>query len=274
MTSPAIPLTTIKGGLSRLRVKGAALRDSLYDLVNGYVTASKTVKVRPGTVRTAQLNTLTKGLVAFEDQFHVFCHKQVAIPAGYVLHVLAHPAGTDVDNPIPLSIIHAAFPFMGFLYVVAEFDLTGIDTTLGDTFHFWCQTGAVWQADKDYQIGDIVSPSIATGFQFQATRLSAANPVWTPNTVHAEGDIVEPTVPNGFYFTAVDTEGDNPVSGATEPLWPIASGAQVFEDSEVSGSDTSAAVPAPQASTNAPSTTTQNRYDNPYNGPIKPFGVP
>lgn len=56
-TAAAIPLTTIGGGINRLRTKGGADRNSLYDLLNGYVTQANTVKVRPGSIRNANLAT-------------------------------------------------------------------------------------------------------------------------------------------------------------------------------------------------------------------------
>ena len=42
-------LTTAKGGINRLRDKGNASKDSLYDLLNGYVTQTNSIKPRPGT---------------------------------------------------------------------------------------------------------------------------------------------------------------------------------------------------------------------------------
>ncbi|KKK82756.1 hypothetical protein LCGC14_2800230, partial [marine sediment metagenome] len=56
-------LTVIKEGLNRQRTKGAALKDTLYDLLNGFVSSEKTVKVRPGTRLTETLPANTKGLV-------------------------------------------------------------------------------------------------------------------------------------------------------------------------------------------------------------------
>lgn len=85
------PLTTIRSGINRLRTKGGARPDVLYDLLNGYVTESGTVRVRPGTARMAELDPRTRGLCAFEGQLHTFCHIPVAVPEGYVLNVLAHP---------------------------------------------------------------------------------------------------------------------------------------------------------------------------------------
>ena len=230
--SEPVSLTVIKGGITRLRTKGAALKDSLYDLVNGYVTAQKTVQVRPGTFRRAVL-TGTKGLVAFDDSRHVFGSESVTVPDGYTLHVLAHPEGPDGNGePIPIKQIHFAEPMMGYLYVVAEFeDVSGFEPTMGNIFHYWIQQGEIWTGLTVYSLGDIAAPSVANGLQYKATRLTNPNPQWAASVARSIGDIVEPTVFNNFYYVVVDTEGDNPVSGPTEPTWPTEEGARVYEDS-------------------------------------------
>lgn len=172
MSAP-VSLTVVKGGITRLRTKGAALKDSLYDLVNGYVTAQKTVVVRPGTFHRASVPG-TKGLVSFEDSLHVFSQESVSVPSGYTLHILAHPEGPDNNgDPIPIKQIHFAEPIMGFLYVAAEFEqVTDFDPTLGYIFHYWIQQGEVWLAETVYHLGDIVAPSVANGLQYKATRLT------------------------------------------------------------------------------------------------------
>lgn len=261
MSAP-VGLTTVKGGIQRQRVKGAALKDSLYDLVNAYVTSAKTVKVRPGTFRRATLNPLTKGLCSFRGTLHVFCHETVAVPVGYENHVLTHPAGVMGDGtPIPLLEIHFAEPMMGYLYVVAEFE-PGFDHGLGDVFHYWLQTGEAWTANTAYKLGAIVAPTTPNGLAYQATRIAAANPSWAPNILRAEGDVVEPTTYNDFFYTVVETEGANPVSGATEPAWPTENGAQVIEDSESAydGLVTPTEAPDPDA---APAPAIVDRYKRP-----------
>lgn len=68
-----VPLTIVKGGIDRLRPKGGARADNLYDLVNGYVTAEQTVAVRPGTRQLVAVGLEdTIGLVAFGGEYHVF----------------------------------------------------------------------------------------------------------------------------------------------------------------------------------------------------------
>lgn len=247
-------LTAIKGGLNRLRTKGAAPNDSLYDLLNGYVTAAKTVESRPGTFRSARLPqdsndlSLTKGLVSFDGELHIFAIESIPdedMPEGYVLHVIQHPAQFDVDgNPIPLLKIHFAKPFMGFLYVVAEFEEVETDEEWGFVFHYWIRTGAVWEANTVYKFGDIVLPSTPNGLAYQATRLSAPNPSWAPGARREVYDVIEPTVYNDFYYTVVETEGAQPRSGTTEPDWPTESGARIFEDAD--GTAASATLPTTQ----------------------------
>lgn len=244
------PLTILKGGINRLRTKGGARADSLYDLLNGYITDSGTVKSRPGTLRMATLDSSTKGLVSFDGSLHVFSNVVVTVPSGYTLHVVAHPD----DSALAITKIHFAKPFLGFLYVVAEF-------TGGDTFHYWLRlttvNDGVWKADNIYFHGDMVEPSVATGLAFEATRLGAANPSWAANVPRAIGDIVEPTVYNDFFYTVVDTLGTNPRSGTIEPDWATSDGAQTLED--VDGIGSSTATTTETSSTTTPQTT-QDRY--------------
>lgn len=261
-------LTVVSGGISRQRTKGAALKDRLYDLLNGYVTSEKRVKVRPGTFRHAVLpfddyvNTedlsLTKGLVSFDDRLHVFGWEEIAVPAGFTLHILAHPDSPDASGTrIPIKRIHFAAPFMGFLYVVVEWDNS---TTEGDdVFHYWLQTGDEWTPETAYELGDIVTPPTPNGFAYQATRLLAPFPQWKAGVERSEGDIIEPTEFNNFYYTAVDTQGSKPVSGTTEPTWPTEDGAQVFDDAESDTDLTTAPTTQPDVNAN-PAPDTQERY--------------
>lgn len=218
-----IPLTVLKGGINRLRTKGGVRADSLYDLLNGHLTDAGTVKARPGTIRIASLPSDTKGLCGFQDAFHVFNHEIVTVPAGFVLHVLASPNSIP-GAVIKLAKIHFAAPFLGFLYVVAEF-------ADGTVFHYWLSSSGPWQANTAYRNGDIVEPTTPNGLAYQAVRISSPYPSWAPNILRTDGDIVEPTVYNDFFYTVVSTLGDNPHSGSTEPLWPTTSGTQVTEDS-------------------------------------------
>lgn len=269
MANRSVALTTVKGGITRLRTKGAALSDSLYDLLNGYVTAARTVVVRPGTLRYADLrqgeagNPL-KGLGSFDGLLHVFAasNEDYDIPEGFQLHIISHPAGRNADGSIiALKKIHFVSPFMGFLYVVAEFEDADTLAELGNTFHFWLQTGDAWTAETVYKLGDIVVPTEPNGFSYQATRLSAPNTSWAPNVLRTVGDVIEPTVYNDFFYTVVDTQGDNPRSGTVEPNWPTEPGAQIFEDAQGGTETTPTPTPTPSVIA-TPNPVTVDRYRN------------
>lgn len=115
MTFPAVSLTAISGGINRLRTKGGASKDALFDLLNGYVTQAGTVKVREGSNRNANIATysgagMTKGLLAYQSKLHVFSHQVVGVPPNYELHVINHPAAIDtVITPLALTIRHGSF---------------------------------------------------------------------------------------------------------------------------------------------------------------------
>lgn len=165
----------------------------------------------------------------------------------------------------PIVEIHFAQPFLGGLYVVAEFDVNSeIAAALGTVFHFWIQSSEggdnanTWQKNTDYRIGDVVIPSVPNGLTYIASRRGAANPIWTPNTQKQVGDKVEPTVPNGFYFTATSVAGDNPTTGATEPVWPTSDGALVQENSALANDQT---VTLATSAPNAPVPTVPAKYD-------------
>jgi len=244
MTAPGqttpIALSTIGGGINRLRTKALADKTSLYDLLNGYVTQSNTVKVRPGTFRNADIATYsgagaTKGLLSYQGQFHVFATSVVSVPPGYTVHVLSDP--NSLGTPIALKEIHFAAPYLGGIYVVAEF-------VNGDVFHYWIQAsqseddGNEWSALTDYQIGDVVIPTSPNGYQYVASRRYPANPTWTANTLEEEGNIVEPTTANGFLYVCTSAVGSNPSTGATEPTWPTSDGSTVVESSTLANDQT------------------------------------
>lgn len=221
-----IPLTVLKGGINRLRTKGGARADSLYDLLNAHLTDDGTVVVRPGTFRDYTVPSGTKGLTTFRGTLVTFAAEVVDVPEGVELRVLVHPEQDPGEAVIPLKRIHFAEPFMGSLYVVAEFE----DDTV---WHYWLQEGTDWEAETMYHVGDIVTPTTPNGLAYRATRVSAANPLWKAGTPRTVGDVVEPTDPNGFYYTVVNTEGATPTSGSVEPDWPESDGAQVTESTDL-----------------------------------------
>lgn len=236
-------LTPLKSGINRLRTKGGADPSSLYDLVNGYVDIAGNPTSRPGTRSLAILPAGTKGLCAFNGAMVVFSGSaKTGMPAGYTCEVLVHPT----DDTQEIAEIHFAAPFMGFLYVVAEFEN-------GDAFHYWLQAGGTWTADTMYKVGDTVLPAVRNGFRYQ-TLLKSNPAAWAPNVPRAVGDVIQPTEYTGWKYTVVEVDGDNPTSAATEPVWPQSEGAQISEDVD------STPAPAPPPSTGV--TPGGDRYSN------------
>ena len=235
-------LNAASGGINRQRIKGGPKPDNLYDILNGYVDASGAVQSRPGTAEVFALPPGTKGLCVFQGGFVAFSHKVVeGMPAGVTLQVLAHPGGDDEPDPdeppvdddepepvvdIPIKEIHYAGPFLGALYVTAEF----VDGVVRD---YWLQTADAWQADTAYMPGQLVRPTTPNGLVYRPRRVGAAGEVWAPNVERKLGDVVEPTVFNGYEYVVVDAVGQPPRSGATEPQWATKEGAATIEQADV-----------------------------------------
>lgn len=214
-------LSAVKAGITRLRTKGGASADSLYDLVNGYVTSARTMVMRPASVLHHSLPPGTKGLVVFRGKFVVFASTLIAPGSSqYTVEILRHPdsgfVGTLVD-------IHFASPFLGYLYVVAEW-------SDGSVFHYWLQAAQTWAANTVYAQGAVVQPTVPNGYAYVAERIGDPPQPWAAGVLRAVNDKVEPTTPNGFEYTAVETYGDTPASGQVEPTWPTVEGAVVYED--------------------------------------------
>ena len=213
-------LSAVKAGITRLRDKGGASPDSLYDLLNGYVTAARTIKCRPGTRIEVVLPPGTKGLVWFQGKFVVFSHLVVDSGTSRVeVEVIRHPTAPAT----PIKDIHFALPFLGYLYVVAEF-------ADGLIRHYWLEKGEVWQPNHIYLPGTLVRPTEGNGMAYRVESDRAGYTPWAPNVGRALGDVVVPVVDNGYRYAVTETVGDSPRSGTVEPTWPTNPGETVIED--------------------------------------------
>ena len=259
-----VGLTSAKGGINRLRFKGSPRPDSLYDLVNGYVTASLSVKPRPGSVVETTLPDGTVGLTAFKDGFIVYASESVTMTDDrFTLAILRHP----VFASLVLVKIHFAEPFLGYLYVVGEFND-------GSVYHYWLQVMNTWESYATYLLGAIVQPTVPNGYGYQATRLGSPSPTWQANTQYYLGDIIEPTVPNGFYYTLTDTVGTNPISGATEPAWIATENAVTIEDSSLTAATTTPATGSTVPATGVVPVAITDRYGSGIGSGFGQFTAP
>lgn len=238
-----VPLTVVRGGINRLKVKGGASAQQLYDLTNAYITQAGTIVPREGTIRNAALTSSTSGLAAFKGQLNVFATTLQSVPSGYVCNLLVHPTNPSAT----LTTIWFAKPFMGFLYVVAQF-------STGDVFHYWLQSNGTWAANTVYKNGGIVTPLASpNGLAYQATRNMPPNSTWTSNSTVAAGTLIEPTEYTGYCYRAVAVAGSTPHTGSTEPTWPTTSGGivQEFGDFDTNSTDSGTTQGTPSSGTAA-----------------------
>lgn len=246
-----ITLNATKGGIDRQRTEGSPSPQVLYDLLNGYINSAGKMVSRFGSRITHTLPAgATKGACVFREQFVVFSHEPQTVPDGVICEVLVHPT----EPALALADIHFAWPFLQYLYVVAEF-------VNGDVFHYWLQRADTWQADTIYLLGALVQPTVPNGFVYQAERLGDPNPLWSASVLRAVGEKVEPTTADGYYYEVTATLGTNPRSGTTEPTWNDEEGAVTYED--VSTTATPPPTTGPTTPPSTPGTGITDRYDNP-----------
>lgn len=216
-------LTTVKAGIQRLREKGGASAESLFDLVNGYVTAQRTVRSRPGTAHVTTLPAGTKGLMAFAGKLVVFAIERLEVSNPLIeVEVVAHPT----EPRMALVEILFAEPFLGYPYVVAEF-------ADGSTHHYWLQRREPWAAGTVYAPGDVVEPTTPNGFAYRARAIDTESALlWAPNVARAVADEVVPTTGGRWIHEVIAVAGDSPRSGATEPTWASVEGGITIEEAD------------------------------------------
>lgn len=245
-----ISLTKLKEGINRLRNKGGANPESLYDLINGRLTLAGTVESRGGSTTVLTLPSATKGLTVFANKLVAFHHNSSAGGSALVdVIILRHPT----DSTLTLKYIHFAEPYMKYLYVCAEYSDSSV-------YHFWLQRSSVWTANTVYKEGDIVEPTVPNGYAYRAKRVGTAPTVWTPYAKHSVSDVVIPTVPNGYKYTVTVATGTTPASGGTEPAWEAKNGVTLIETSTGSPSETTTVPDVVTDSTTTVPTDIAERY--------------
>lgn len=214
-----VTLNASKAGMTRLRTKGGASPETLFELTNGYVNASRCPQQRPGT--TWKFNFadtghtgnagLTKGLVAFQGVLYTFSARALSSGStSFVIQRLMHPTNGTAD----LKAVHFSKPYMGYLYVVGEF----LDGVIG---HYWIQNPKAWRQSQFYLDNTLVQPTTPNGYYYKAQRLKNPN-AWTPVTMYSINDLIQPTEYNGYYYKAAVEGGPSTPparSGTLEPVW-------------------------------------------------------
>lgn len=189
-----IHLTGLKQGIQRVREKGGADPDTLYDLDDGYVGIDGAIEQRPGTPLAYDLPAGTLGMCAHDGDLVVFSTSPKTCPTGVRCEVITHPFFPSQG----LTYIWYAAPFLGYLYVVAEFEN-------GDSYHYWLQAANEWEASTTYQEGQIIVPPTPNGLGYKAHRVLPKYPNWIPGMEVVLGTKVEPTTANGYYYEATET---------------------------------------------------------------------
>lgn len=250
-------LSSSGAGMTRLRDKGAASPQTLYELTNAYINASRSPTQRPGTTWIYQFAANTAGLVAFQGVFYSFTADitKVVSTGSYQVLMLRHPT----NGAAQLKTIHYAQPFMGYIYVVAEF-------TDGVVRHYWLQNPSAWVANTTYATNTLVQPTTPNGYYYTAVQ-GPAPPVWKPGMALTAitAYTVQPTTYNGFYYTSIPQAGlvfSVVYTGPNEPSWGTTAGSITYDFS--TGNQTIITKPQPTPPpAPPPGNGTGGRYTNP-----------
>lgn len=261
----SVTLNASKAGMTRLRDKGGASPETLYELTNAYINASRSPTQRPGTTWITQFSANTAGLVAFQGIFYAFTADitKVVSTGSYQVILLRHPTNGSAQ----LKNIHYVSPFMGYMYVVAEF-------ADGVIRHYWVQNPNAWQANTTYQTNTLVQPTSQNGYYYIAVSGSPP-PVWTPGTAlnWNQTYTVQPTVYNGVYYTSFSNTSITTATstapfhspaytGPNEPSWLTGVSSITFDIA--SGNPVVKTIPAPTPPpATPPGSGDGGRYTNP-----------
>jgi len=257
----SVILNTMAAGMTRLRGKGGESPETAWEITNGYVTASKSIKQRPAVVYQTLLPATSRGLCPFNGSLYTFTAHAVSNPGTAIVEILTHPTPGFAGE---LYRIHFAAPFMGLLYVVAEFDDHNI-------YHYWLQNPPAWTEFTIYHENDLVQPTVPNGFYYKAQLDNNAPPAWQALHQYSTGDNVQPTTYNGFFYTATNLLPASPTSSSdTEPTWPTTENSFVLESS-AGGTSVQPTPPTPPAAP-APGTSAGGRYSNPGGSGSGRFG--
>lgn len=231
----AYPLANVQTGMTRLREKGGASPNALYDLVNGYVTQARTVHSRPGSTQVGSSEIILHGLVAFRGALVTLTDTTPgSLPTGVTAKRVRHPSSPTAT----IVRVHFLAPFLGYLYAVVEW-------SDGLVFHYWLQDGNPWARETVYAEGVSANPRTDNGFAYKAKRSTAAADDWTASARVAANDRVRPTAGGNYEMVAVAVGGSTPSTGTTEPAWALTRNGLTIEEADVGTTTTTAPSPGP-----------------------------
>lgn len=176
---PATTYERFDGGLDVRQGQGVADANKLRELTNAYVTTGKVPRKRPGTVEVATLEAGTVGLISGGGKLNTFYGHGAAITHANPLFLANRIAHPSVTSALP-SRVRAGQPFLGYLYVAAEY-------SNGDTYHSYLDVDTTWQAAEAVTVGTFRQPVTANGYRYECTiggTTGAFEPTW-PTTVGA-----------------------------------------------------------------------------------------
>lgn len=253
----SVTLNASKAGMTRLRDKGGASPETLYELTNAYINASRSPTQRPGTTWTYQFGANTHGLVAFQGIFYAFTDNPAAIVStgNYRVVLLRNPVAGSAAT---LSKVTYAVPFMGYLYVVGVY-------SDGTAHHFWLQNPPAWTANTSYAANTLAQPKTINGYYYKVSPIQNV-PAWQPHFVYTLSSICQPTVYNGFHYqkTSADSISNVITSGPNEPAWSTSLGGITldFSSGNPTTNPTQVNQPPSPPPAPAPGTGSGGRYGN------------
>lgn len=212
MADRSVALTTVRGGINRQRTKGGALEDSLYDLVNGYVSESKTVVVRPGTFRHANLGgefISGRGFTADDTESPTY---PGILLSGY-MDIPGDPYGTGALGALSSASSYDGFPVVGIFYQDSERTFTAgeVDSTAFGNVTLYGYVGAVVASYYETGTTGSMTSAVANYAGFPIVGIfypdDGADFVWVTFGKDSAGDLPDDNFFNTVLFEMSDSGG-------------------------------------------------------------------
>jgi hypothetical protein len=151
--------------------KGESVSDAnrLRELYDAYITNGRAIRKRPCLTLIATLEAGTVGLKGGKGKLNTFYGSTAVVHADTLFQAnrVDHP--TTTAEP---TIIHYSDTFLGYLYVVVEYDDGTIRHHYVDV-----DSASAWVTATTYTIGAFVQPTVANGYKYEMTSGKVNTPV-------------------------------------------------------------------------------------------------